>query len=450
MRPSPLFPSPPASLCLAVSGWRSAIVAALAVTALAAFSLVIFTVPAGSDLLTVLDDLGMMAVLAVAAGLALNASRSQKGLRARWSWLLIGVGLLCWLVGDSYWAWTELVLGMQPSTPSLADVAYMCQVPCMLAGILIRPVGRPRDIRRGLLALDVAIILSALTAVTWTVALGPLFGPLGTAPLAQGLSVSYPLADLAIVFFLIAILVRSTENRLATRLLTLSAGLVAIADATYTLLSAEATYRTGHWIDLLWFAGVALVAVAAVTDAPREAKLPSGPNIGRAWQFVMPAILVSVAGSIVWIYPLATEGHWPSTEQMVLALALGLLTLRMALSYRDAVLVHTLFVQRARDHEAARAATEEAARLQGVILTGRELAHLLNNDLAISLGAVELLGAQSDLPPDLRALVGDASNGLDRAIEHVRQLQQVSRVATKQTPLGPALDLRASLQQTSS
>jgi hypothetical protein len=184
-----------------------------------------------------------------------------------------------------------------------------------------------------------------------------------------------------------------------------------------------------------------------VTDAPREASLPSTPDIGRAWQFVMPAILVSAAGLIVWIYPLATEGHWPSMEQIVLALALGLLTLRMALSYRDAVLVHTLFVQRARDREATRAATVEAARLQGVILTGRELAHVLNNDLAISLGAVEILRAQPNLPPDLWALVGDASCGLERAIEHVRQIQRVSHVATKQTPLGPALDLVASSQR---
>jgi hypothetical protein len=432
-----------------LSVWRSAIVATLAAAAISTYALIIFGLPAGSVLMTSLDDVGMIVLLATASSLAFCAAGRQPAGRARWSWILIGLGLGCWMLGDSYWAWAELVLDEPLAVPSLADVAYVGQVVCVLCGILIRPIARPRDISRALLALDAAIVLSALTAVTWTVALNPLFRALGTTPLAQILSVSYPLADLAAVFFLVVMLVRSTEQRLATKLLTVGWGSVAVADAMYAILSAEDTYQTGHWIDLLWFAGVAVMAVAAVADRPQGSSLPSGPDIGRAWQFITPAILVVAAGLFVWLYPLGAEPRWPTTEQVALGLALGLLALRMTLGYRDAVLVHTLYVQRAQDRETARVALEEAARLQGVVLTGRELAHLLNNDLAISLGSVELLRAHPHLPPGLNGLVGDVSGGLERAVEHLRQLQHVSRVATKETPLGPALDLERSSSQES-
>jgi hypothetical protein len=39
-----------------------------------------------------------------------------------------------------------------------------------------------------------------------------------------------------------------------------------------------------------------------------------------------------------------------------------------------------------------------------------------------------------------------AARQLEKAVEHVRQLQRVVRVETKETPFGPALDLERSAQ----
>lgn len=83
-------------------------------------------------------------------------------------------------------------------------------------------------------------------------------------------------------------------------------------------------------------------------------------------------------------------------------------------------------------------------RLDGVRLTGRELAHLLNNDLAPVVGALELVQERLELPTYLRALVDDAAASLDRAVQHVAQLQQVVQVEVKDTIAGPALDLERS------
>ena len=86
----------------------------------------------------------------------------------------------------------------------------------------------------------------------------------------------------------------------------------------------------------------------------------------------------------------------------------------------------------------------DEARLEGVRLAAREIAHLVNNDLAVAVGLVDLLQAQPELPTDLRAILECASTSLDAAVRHIEQLQRVVRVVVKETPAGQSLDLERS------
>ncbi len=91
------------------------------------------------------------------------------------------------------------------------------------------------------------------------------------------------------------------------------------------------------------------------------------------------------------------------------------------------------------------AATAEArGRLEGVTLAAREIVHLLSNDLALAVGAIELIRLQSDLTPSALVLLRQVEAGLNAAEHHLRSLQKVVRVRTKETPVGPALDLARS------
>jgi CheY-like chemotaxis protein len=89
----------------------------------------------------------------------------------------------------------------------------------------------------------------------------------------------------------------------------------------------------------------------------------------------------------------------------------------------------------------------ERAQLVAVTLAARELAHVLNNDLALPVGALELLREDPDLVPHLRQIVEEAGAGLASAASHVRRLQQVVRIQTKETPVGLALDLERSAER---
>ncbi len=85
------------------------------------------------------------------------------------------------------------------------------------------------------------------------------------------------------------------------------------------------------------------------------------------------------------------------------------------------------------------------ARLTGVRLAARELAHLLNNDLTPAVIVLARLRDCAELPADLQRLLVDATLCLDRAVQSVAQLQRVERVETRETPYGPALDLARSV-----
>jgi len=86
----------------------------------------------------------------------------------------------------------------------------------------------------------------------------------------------------------------------------------------------------------------------------------------------------------------------------------------------------------------------DEARLEGVRLAAREMAHLLNNDLAIAVGLVDLLQTREDLPPHLLDILEGAATSLDAAARHIEQMQRVVRVVVKDTPAGASLDLERS------
>ncbi|MGE3911083.1 MAG: hypothetical protein AB7K36_17125 [Chloroflexota bacterium] len=92
-------------------------------------------------------------------------------------------------------------------------------------------------------------------------------------------------------------------------------------------------------------------------------------------------------------------------------------------------------------------ATDEdvGARLEGVRLAAREIAHLVNNDLALTVDTLDLLRGRSDISPSVRELLEQALAGLHEATHHVAQLQRVQRVVTRETPAGPSLDLDRSV-----
>ncbi|MBX5491170.1 MAG: response regulator [Chloroflexi bacterium] len=97
-------------------------------------------------------------------------------------------------------------------------------------------------------------------------------------------------------------------------------------------------------------------------------------------------------------------------------------------------------------HRALAEARLTEGRLQGIALAGREMAHRVNNELAVVGAVLNLLAMQPERPAGASKLIEDAQVHLQRAAEHLQRLQRVTRVETWDTPVGPALDLARSVE----
>jgi DNA-binding response OmpR family regulator len=89
---------------------------------------------------------------------------------------------------------------------------------------------------------------------------------------------------------------------------------------------------------------------------------------------------------------------------------------------------------------------ELTARLEGVTVTARELAHRVNNHLQGLIAACSLIESDPGIPAGSRVFIEDAQSYAEAAAAVIFQLQQVVRVETRETPMGPALDLDRSTQ----
>jgi hypothetical protein len=80
------------------------------------------------------------------------------------------------------------------------------------------------------------------------------------------------------------------------------------------------------------------------------------------------------------------------------------------------------------EHALLVAEQTERARLEGVLLAARTMAHHLNNQLALTVGYGELLAMHTRLPEDLRGLAAEAMRGAQEAATTVAKLQRVARL----------------------
>ena len=87
----------------------------------------------------------------------------------------------------------------------------------------------------------------------------------------------------------------------------------------------------------------------------------------------------------------------------------------------------------------------EHARLEGVMLAVREIAHRINNHMTPAVCILALLQRQADLSPELQERIQQALLSLYAVADDIRKFQRVEHIETVDTPFGPTLDLDRSV-----
>lgn len=283
----------------------AAIVAAALLTA--AFGLWVTFRFGGVTLSERIDDLGE-AFVAFIAAIACGAAARRRVGRSRLAWLLIAGSAFVWSAGEAVWSYYEVGLGKQVPFPSLADAGFLGAVPLAVAGVLLFRAGTPRAVTRLAAVLDGSIIAGSLLAVSWTTILETISDAGGSSPIAQVISLAYPISDVVILTMLLLLLAGRVPGPDRVSLFLLAGGLLAnlLADSGFAYLTTVNSYGPAQPIDTGWVAGYFLIAVAGFrawqipAAAPRRIdQLQTGWRLLLLYIPMAAAVITSFADRLI-------------------------------------------------------------------------------------------------------------------------------------------------------
>lgn len=154
--------------------------AALILAFNALFAAFIFVEPVGrasfTTIVNVAEFVGPLLMLPLCfGGLFVRDERLSRG--QRWAPVLLGLGILSFVIGQMYFAYYESVLHRAPPVPSFADADLLSQYPLLLLGILLLPAHAIPATSRTRIALDGLMVMTAAS---------PLAGISCSDPLSSG------------------------------------------------------------------------------------------------------------------------------------------------------------------------------------------------------------------------------------------------------------------------
>ena len=283
------------------------------------------------------SNLGLMAVAFLAA-----FACTRRGLRLsgslRKSWVLLGASSGAWAVGQTIWTIYETGFGVEVPFPSWADAGYLAAVPLAAAGLIIMPAAAQSMAGLLRIVLDGVMVALALFCTSWILVLGPLFEAGGDSLLGTILSLAYPVGDVVTITMLIFALLRARQGGEAARqpLYLVGLGLtgIALADSGFVYLTSQTSYTSGSLIDLGWFAGFAVLFVAArrpERPAPTAESEQGLRFVSSLWVPYTPVVIMATTVLFQHLRGQALDGTATFTAMAVLLL----IVLRQVLTLRE-------------------------------------------------------------------------------------------------------------------
>lgn len=252
---------------------------------------------------------------------ALCLARAALVPEQRKAWLLFGIAVGAWILGDIYWI---VFLSDSSHYPSPADAFYLAYYPLALAGLIALS-----DLRLARQAwLDGLIAGLATTAVLFAFLVPAVADDSGDT-MALVTNFAYPVGDAVLLASLVTLTVLGALP-LGRALALLAAGLLLfiVGDTAFLLQELEGAYEEGGWVDPIWLVGFLLVALAAWAPVARPGAAPGG----RARHFALAGGFGLLGLGVLVV------DHFDRVPTAGLALAtlsLAALILRMTLSLAE-------------------------------------------------------------------------------------------------------------------
>ncbi|MGD2250506.1 MAG: hypothetical protein PVF58_19080 [Candidatus Methanofastidiosia archaeon] len=204
-------------------------------------------------------------ILAVAAAVLPVAAAGYTYLKVKergkegMVWLLLFIGLLLWLGGETLWFYLETVTQEVPY-PSAADVSWLVAYPVLFAAFYREYTRLDVDVGTKKKGGILGVILLVLLIMTWAL-LYPIAVSDEVTIIEKVLDLAYPVGDLALLYTALLVTSVYVGGRLGNAWLLICIGFIiyAAADLSFSYMYWEEIYWSGNPLEVLWLIGDVIV-----------------------------------------------------------------------------------------------------------------------------------------------------------------------------------------------
>jgi two-component system, cell cycle response regulator len=267
-----------------------------------------------------------LVMMGLGAGLCI--ARGAIRPRERAAWIVLGLAVLAWTLGELYFTavlWSDA----SPPVPSPADAGYLSLPPLIILGVVLLTRSRIRGLPR-MVFVDGLIAGLAGGAMSAAIVFEPVLDSLHGLSISVITNFAYPVCDLVMLGVLIGLLAIG-GRRLDRRLGVLAVGVLFFwaSDTIYLIKVADGTWVSGGPFDPGWWTIAECVAIAAWMD-------PVKAQAGRMLVRARPSIRIPVAFALVAIAVLVAGSLTPITVPAVVLAGTSLVgvLVRLVLTFR--------------------------------------------------------------------------------------------------------------------
>ncbi|MBU7013237.1 MAG: hypothetical protein HXS52_08710 [Theionarchaea archaeon] len=204
---------------------------------------------------TLTDALAVIAAFLGFAASVLTWLRLREREGESTVWMLLALGLLLYLGGETLWLYLEETLQEVPF-PSVADVSWLAGYPVLFAALFLEYRRLDIDLGSAKKTGILALVLIASVIMIWTLLYSiAISDEISTTE--KFLDLTYPIGDMALLYAAFLLCFVYFGGRLGRSWILISVGFIlfSFADLAFSYLTWEELYWSGHPVDLLWLSG---------------------------------------------------------------------------------------------------------------------------------------------------------------------------------------------------
>ncbi|MFP7474229.1 DUF4084 domain-containing protein [Niallia taxi] len=186
-------------------------------------------------------------------------------------WLLLVIGMICYLIAEGIWFVYENLLKLEVSFPGSPDIFYILQMIFFLLAFIYKML---KDRNKHLFTkflFDVAIVLTVASTFSWHFIITPMLSP-GVSTFSLLISIAYPIGDLALYFGCLSIFLGRQKYFTSREIVLIMLGLSVqiVADSIYLYVISINNYTSGSLIDPLFIMGLLLVGLSGIVGKEKK------------------------------------------------------------------------------------------------------------------------------------------------------------------------------------